>query len=67
MNRSVAHPRMNFISDALEVIHAQDRTRCLRDRVLHGDAKAAALLRNHFHLLYWEYQGRKLLPRPDAT
>lgn len=57
------HARMNFIVDALEIIHAQDRTKGLRDRLLEGDAKAAELLRDHFRLTYWEYRGQKLLPR----
>ncbi len=61
------HTRMNFISDALEIIHAQDRTKGLRDRLLGGDSKAAELLRDHFRLTYWEYQGKKLLPREDAA
>jgi len=26
----------------------------------------AALLRDHFRLTYWEYQGQRLLPRDDA-
>ena len=61
------HSRMNFIVDALEIIHAQDRTKGLRDRLLEGDAKVAELLRDHFRLTYWEYRGRKLLPRAEAS
>jgi hypothetical protein len=54
---------MNFVTDCLEIIHAQDRTRFLRARALEGDTGAAALLREHFHLLYWEYEGRQIIPR----
>ena len=61
------HARMNFIVDALEIIHAQDRTKGLRDRLLEGDSKAAELLRDHFRLTYWEYQGQQLLPREEAS
>ncbi len=63
MERRRDHAGMNFIADALEIIHAQDRTRWLRDRVLQGDAKAAALLRKYFHLTYWEYRGQTVLPQ----
>ncbi len=61
------HARMNFTVDDLEIIHAQDRTKNLRDRLLAGDAVAAALLRDHFRLTYWEYRGRELLPREEAA
>jgi len=57
------HKGLIFIQDALDVIQAEDRTRKLRDRLLQGDAKAAALLRYSFHLAYWEYRGQPLLPR----
>ena len=67
MERKRDHARMNFITDALEIIHAQDRTKSLRDRLLEGDAVAAALLRNHFRLTYWEYRGQELLPREEAA
>ena len=67
MERKRDHARMNFITDALEIIHAQDRTKGLRDRLLEGDAHVAALLRDHFRLTYWEYRGRKLLPREEAA
>ena len=67
MERRQDHARRNFITDALEIIHAQDRTKGLRDRLLEGDAKAAALLRDHFRLTYWEYRGQKILPRDDAA
>ena len=67
MDRKRDHARMNFIVDCLEIIHAQDRTRGLRERVLGGDEKAAALLRQYFHLTYWEYQGRPIVPREGAT
>ena len=60
------HTRMNFLVDDLQIIHAQDRTKGLRERLLEGDAKVAALLRDHFRLTYWEYQGQRLLPRDDA-
>ncbi len=60
------HARMNFLVDDLQIIHAQDRTKGLRERLLEGDAKVAALLRDHFRLTYWEYQGQRLLPRDDA-
>ncbi len=61
------HARLNVITDALEIIHAQDRTRGLRERLLGGDAVAAALLRDHFQLTYWEHRGRKIFPRDDAA
>ena len=67
MDRRREHDRMNFITDALEIIHAQDRTKTLRDRLLEGDAEAAALLRDHFRLTYWEYRGQKILPRDNRT
>ena len=57
------HAHMNFVTDCLEIIHAQDRTRFLRARAIEGDTGAAALLREHFHLLYWEYEGRQIIPR----
>lgn len=60
------HAHMNFIVDDLNMIHAQDRTKSLRDRLLGGDAKVAALLRDHFRLTYWEYEGRQLIPRHDG-
>ncbi len=66
MRRRQNHDRLSFIQDALEVIQAQDRTRELRDRLLRGDAGAAALLRDGFHLTYWEHRGKQLLP-PRGT
>ncbi len=66
MDQNRDHARMNFFTDELLIIHAQDRTKGLRDRLLEGDAKAAALVREHFRITYWEHQGQQLLPRPDA-
>ena len=63
MKRRRNQNRLNFVQDALGIIQAQDRTRELRDRLLRGDAKAAALLRDSFHLTYWEHRGQPLLPR----
>lgn len=57
------HYRWSFIPDAMEIIQAQYRTRVLRRRALQGDAKAATVLRDSFHLTYWEYRGQPLLPR----
>ncbi len=61
------HARFNFLMEALEIIDAQDRMKSLRDRLLEGDAVAAAPLRDHFRLTYWEHRGRKILPRDDAA
>jgi len=66
MDQKRDHAHMNFMADCLEIIHAQDRTRSLRERALGGDAEAARLLRDHFHLLYWEHEGRQIVPRETA-
>jgi hypothetical protein len=29
--------------------------------------EAAELLRDHFRLTYWEYQGKEILPREEAA
>ncbi len=44
---------------------ACDRTAGLRARLLTGDAEAAQVIRDTFHLLHWEHRGQQIFPLPD--
>jgi hypothetical protein len=44
---------------------ACERTAGLRARLLTGDAEAAQVIRDTFHLLRWEHRGQQIYPLPD--